>query len=656
MTDAPGDRVARVYGRPLRSARLAVIALAVSLVASAAHASGAGPPCAEDVAAWVAECAQREGLTLRDIRCPAGRFVMGVEPELEIEIVYAAPEAFRKVGDHGLSPVGSFSDWAAEPQARREALEGVERCVARAPPPRPIAAPAAPPEQRAQPSRRSLPLARWLLGAVLLAAALALRRRWPAETAAPPAERPRRLELWTLATIATLAFAVRAPGLSSLPLDNDEPVTLDIQGLSAWAASQDARLHPPLMAIVAGALAEIAPGLVALRAVSLVAGVATVIMVWIAARRVSPAAAALAALFLALAPSAVHVSQLARGYALLACLLMGAHSALWLALRRDHAGAWVAYAGLAALAGACEYAAVAPLLVEVAVAAIVVRRSPRRAMALAGAALAVLVALSSLWPFVMRDPTRLVGHEPRPPTGGAQAVLALSGAYGGELGPLAFALALLGLFAIGSPRLLRAPGLALGEHAARLAAAASIVLALAWLARFTSVRPRYALHALPYLAILMGALAAARLRTGIALMALLIAGGAGGVLRYHLRIGGGAPGVDAGADLNPLYQRFADTPDLGVIVRPAHSMGDAAYRLATLPGVDQGACPVTLCSPPGPRRVYGASGELTALAELRARHARVLLIDYQEFAAPEGCRAIHEVRGVRAYDCSKPTD
>lgn len=628
------------------------------LGAGVARAAGGGPACAEVVSQWAARCAGQEQLTLRHASCPSGRIVLGVDGDLDVELVDAHATSFRVVGAFGLSPVGSFADWNREPARRRAAFESVARCVGREPPPAALPAAPAPPGARGDEpgatsaARRLHWLGPALVGLACVVGALALRRRWPAVTRPAAATAPGARELVALAGLLVLAAWLRGHGLASRPLDNDEPVTLTLRGLSEWAASDDARLHPPLMALVSEQVARVAPGLTALRAVSAAAGVVTVLLVWLAARPEGPWAAGLGALYLALAPAAVHVSQLARGYALLALLLMGAHLALWRAVARDRAGCWMLYALLGVLACGCEYAAIVPLAVDAAFAAHAARRSPRLGVALLGACASIVACCSALVPFVERDPSLFIGHVRQVPSGLGPALGQLAAAFRGELGVAVWLAVLAALAYLGRARFAAARGLAGTVQRARAVTLLAIVAALGVLSVFTATRARYALHALPYLAVLVGVLASARLRAAALPFALLLVAEAWTLRELYARTGRVAPELDSGPDLAPLYARFAGSPDLGIVVRPSHASGDVAYRLAALPGPDQRDCPVSLCGPPGRRRVYAANGALDELDEIRRRHAVVLLVDHDVRPPPAGCSEIGAVRQARLFDCS----
>lgn len=147
----------------------ASLLLCAAGVVLAAPALGAAPPCSQEVAEWARRCAEQHGIELAPAHCPPGRLVLrlGGPAAVDVEIGPARPESFRRVGELGLSPVGEFADWSAEPAARRRAFDELSACV-RSDPPLVVDAPAprreAPPEIQ---GRRPLP---WLaIGGVVLA-------------------------------------------------------------------------------------------------------------------------------------------------------------------------------------------------------------------------------------------------------------------------------------------------------------------------------------------------------------------------------------------------------------------------------------------------------------------------------------------------------
>jgi hypothetical protein len=168
----------------------------------------------------------------------------------------------------------------------------------------------------------------------------------------------------TLGLLAVLGLASwwRAESLDRRPLWLDERWSErflreagDLGGV--WAvATQDDHQHPPLAYAVqwlAAAPSDFAPA--ALRAPSLVAGVATVALVAVAGALLFDAGVGLLAAFL-LAISIYHVdvSQDARPYALSALLTLGQYAALF-AYLRDRRPIWLAPLAACATAGLYAY-------------------------------------------------------------------------------------------------------------------------------------------------------------------------------------------------------------------------------------------------------------------------------------------------------------
>lgn len=163
-------------------------------------------PCGAEVAPWLAACQASQGLRLQVERCTPERLVVQLAPEqappFSVELRARAEGAFVAAGDLGLSPIGEYPNWLAEPEGRRVALQRLTRCVAETPPgflhreagePRRSAEPAG---RRGEAAQRgssgqasSPPPLPWPLLVVLalLLAALAV------ELLAPPRARPRRV-------------------------------------------------------------------------------------------------------------------------------------------------------------------------------------------------------------------------------------------------------------------------------------------------------------------------------------------------------------------------------------------------------------------------------------------------------------------------------
>jgi hypothetical protein len=133
--------------------------------------------CGADAEAWVARCALASHVPMRLDACPPAVAIVELSPagssRLRVEIS-TSPNAFRRAGAHGFSPVGSFDDWAKEPEALRNAFDALVSCAEREPPDALIAQTSGPPASAApqlpHPSFPLVPLA------AVVAIVFALRR------------------------------------------------------------------------------------------------------------------------------------------------------------------------------------------------------------------------------------------------------------------------------------------------------------------------------------------------------------------------------------------------------------------------------------------------------------------------------------------------
>ncbi|MRG95006.1 SGNH/GDSL hydrolase family protein [Polyangium spumosum] len=164
-----------------------IVLLLLPRVAGAVEAGGAARGvCAPTVEAWIAACADAEYLELGAFECLSDRVIVeaGGDAALRFDVARDGSRSFRRVGRAGLSPLGEFPDWNAEPEPRRRALDALAACLARdatflqspalATPEKP---PAAPPPPEVPPSDfQGRTVAAWpsLLLTGLVAAALGL--------------------------------------------------------------------------------------------------------------------------------------------------------------------------------------------------------------------------------------------------------------------------------------------------------------------------------------------------------------------------------------------------------------------------------------------------------------------------------------------------
>ncbi|MBX3129211.1 MAG: glycosyltransferase family 39 protein [Polyangiaceae bacterium] len=475
-----------------------------------------------------------------------------------------------------------------------------------------------------------------------------LRTRW-ASSPLPAAGGPRYTERDVLALVllVLLALGLRLVGLEARVIDNDEPVGLGMRTLGEWISERDARLHPPLPLLAMTWFAGGEVDVVAARQVSVLAGVVSVALAFAIARRVEPRAAALVGLLVATAPAMLHSSQLARGYALLACGLLAAHLALSRALQRARSLDYWAYTLACVLAASAEYLAIAPLVADAAVSLWLVRRDPARRVGVVTAFVGALGVLAFYVPIAASSLSLGIGGGPHSPSGAADALVQslrmLGGVAGGPGGALLLCAALLSL------RFRTA-------LTARVVAVVLVTLAVALLgAVVTSVRARYVLHAVPFLLIALGIFAVAtrlRLLLGGGLVALNVAALPG----YYDRSTTLAE-VNTGLPLPGLLGIVADDPAAPVIVLPYYAIAEPSWRLArAFPGQDAGNCPVRLCIlRKRSRPIYGADAgeDLEAVFE-RAPHSYVLARRHTRPALPERCVVLGDEGDATLWRCPRP--
>jgi 4-amino-4-deoxy-L-arabinose transferase-like glycosyltransferase len=190
-----------------------------------------------------------------------------------------------------------------------------------------------------------------------------------------------------------LAFLARQPlgydeDFSAVVLHNPLDRMLDIVGRDS---------APPLFYLLAWLPAHLDASPWALRLVPALAGIALIPLVAALARRVAGDASGLwAAVFVAVLPTSVMLSEFARMYGLAGALTVAATLLLWRAADNPTPGRWAAYAVVAAAAVWTDYFA-AVALVGIVLAGIWLRPSRRVATA---AILATTAAVLSLAPWL----------------------------------------------------------------------------------------------------------------------------------------------------------------------------------------------------------------------------------------------------------------
>jgi 4-amino-4-deoxy-L-arabinose transferase-like glycosyltransferase len=328
-----------------------------------------------------------------------------------------------------------------------------------------------------------------------------------------------------LGGVVVLAALLRVPTLGEQSFWFDETITAqlvdqDLGGVLAQVEGSEST--PPLYYLLAWAWSGVlGTGEAALRSLSALLGIATVVMAWLLGRRLAgDRAAALAALLTATCPLLVWFSQEARAYALLAFL--GALSAL-LALRARQEPAarrLAAWAVGAVLALATHYFA-AFLIAAEAVWLLVVLRGRRPVLAAVGG---VTVAALALAPLALaqreRDLANFIGDQALI-TRVAQVPKQFLVGYDAPVEAVATVLAL--MFTLAGAALLLARGDERQRRGALLAGGAGAVAVLVPLALAVvgvdHFLARNTLVALPVLLVALGvAFAAARApRAGLAL-------------------------------------------------------------------------------------------------------------------------------------------
>ncbi|MBE7478746.1 MAG: glycosyltransferase family 39 protein [Polyangiaceae bacterium] len=471
-----------------------------------------------------------------------------------------------------------------------------------------------------------------------------LRRALPRVT--PERRRPwRPVDLWQLLCLVGLSLGARLFLLESRPVDNDEPVGLGLASLAEWARASDARLHPPLPALLmtwVGGAGELTHA----RSVSVLAGVATVALAYAVVRAsASSAAAGLAGLWLALMPAALHTSQLARGYALCALGVLAAHACLSRALATGRERWFVAYSLVAAATLCSEYLALPPLLGSALVALASVRRRASLAVGVVGGLGAALTATAFLAPVALPTLWLGVGGGPHAPTGVVRALADVLGLWSGPAAPFNALLALT-LIVAGTRR-----G-ALGPSEQRaLGALLAAVLTLLCASLITAVRARYVLHVVPLFACVTVVSARGLGRLGVVVASFVALGHAALVPAYYAGTASG-PELSTGRRTPLTLALLAAHPREPVAVVPEWSIAEASWRLEkAFPGRDAGVdCPAVLCLR-GRRTLYGARLESIPRLLEREQHLFVWLRSDAVEEAP-ACAVVLREAGTTLFTCA----
>lgn len=486
-------------------------------------------------------------------------------------------------------------------------------------------------------------LAGLLLFALLSLARSRIRRSLPGSTL-------KRRPAWRMGDVVcvlvatAVALVLRLMFLESRPVDNDEPVGLGLVSIAGWALETDARLHPPLSALLmtwVGGAHELGNA----RGVSVLAGVACVPLVFALVRAAAGRGpATIAALWLASMPAALHTSQLARGYSLAALGVLAAHLCLSKALDTGRERWFFGYSLVAAATLFTEYLTLGPLVGSVAVALWSARERRGLVVGIVGAFGAAVTAVAFTFPFALPTLWLGVGGGPHAPTGSLRALVDGLALFSGPAAPFNGLLVI--ALVIGAARR-RALG---GSEVRAIAAIALGVLTLLAFSLFTAVRARYLLPVVP-LFVAVGVLGASAFgRIGLTLVAAVACAHAGLLPAYFSGSTTG-PELSTGRRTPITVGWLRADPSAAVAVFPEWSLAEASYRLARVfPGRDAGLdCPATLCVR-GARNLYGARAEnLPGLIEREGRLYVWLRAD-MELDLPE-CGVVLREAGTTLLSC-----
>src|SRR5690606_27578448 len=123
--DHPTSRMARLLRR-FAAHGIRVVASFLFLMTFLADAGAQSlASCERAASQWASACAEANEISLVPLRCAAGFAtfrVSGVDVALDVEVRATPNEAFRRAGQRGLSPIGEFEDWSAEPESLRAAF------------------------------------------------------------------------------------------------------------------------------------------------------------------------------------------------------------------------------------------------------------------------------------------------------------------------------------------------------------------------------------------------------------------------------------------------------------------------------------------------------------------------------------------------------
>jgi len=324
-----------------------VFVLCVFLLCVGARASVTRAQSCVGAERWAAACGAAQDVDVDVLFCPAGGLVLSArvgdgEP-VRVEITRGRRDAFRRVGELGISPIAKYPDWNAAPESVRVGFDRVVACV-RADPGLVVAAgtfaPSSVNEVRdAGPSDGA---GAWLVALGVLAALVVLGRdllsRTTALLRAPARARSaqrRRRALSTAAALVALTVATYFARQRLVPFafahqNGQGPLWIDY---ALGAPSTYGPGYAELFGVVARSSAD--PDGAVFVAQALLAALGPLLL-WLLARRVGARASLAWALALALAiePGLARLSGSESYFAAIGSLLLLAAAALATGARR----------------------------------------------------------------------------------------------------------------------------------------------------------------------------------------------------------------------------------------------------------------------------------------------------------------------------------
>lgn len=178
-----------------------------------------------------------------------------------------------------------------------------------------------------------------------------------------------RWVILAVAVLTALGFALRLARYEQTVFGDELSTLYGVSGRSLSEVmsyvSGDAEISPPLYFILAWLASKLGSAPELIRLPSLVAGTASIPLVYlVGARAINRPAGLIAAGVMALSPFMIFYSADGRGYAVTIALLLGSTLAMLAGARTGRWGWWVAYGAFSVLAAYAHYTAVFPLAAQ----------------------------------------------------------------------------------------------------------------------------------------------------------------------------------------------------------------------------------------------------------------------------------------------------